>query len=77
MVGKTIRAKVNVKGNRRADFWDSENLSTPAPPDFNNLPISEICLVRGVYIQKSTIGLLIDVVSLQYGTQDTDKESPF
>ena len=32
--GKSIRAKLNIKGNRCADFWDSENLLTPAPPTF-------------------------------------------
>ena len=48
--GKSIRAKINVKGDRCADFWDSENQSTPAPPEFNNLPIKrDLSCPRCVY----------------------------
>ena len=77
--GKSIRAKINVKGNRCADFWDADNSPSAAPTEYRNLPINAICQVRGVYIQKTTIGLLIDVVSLQYGNAlgDADKQSPF
>ena len=75
----TLRCKINIKGARAAYFWDSDGHLTVPPPEVTNFPINAQVHMRGVYIQKATIGLLADVVSLQYGTEpvEVEKKCPF
>ena len=77
--GHTLRCKINIKGERAAYFWDSDGQLTVPPPELKNLPINAQVHMRGVNIQKATIGLLADVVSLQYGTEpvEVEKKCPF
>ena len=75
--GKTLRAKINITGSRVADFWDPNNEQTKAPDDFKAISFNALCQVRGVYMMKASMGLLLDIRSVQYNTVTKPKPSPF
>ena len=64
--GQTLRAKINVCGDKAGDLWNAGVEQTEAPVDFRAISFNAMCLVRGVYVMKTSIGLMVDVVSMQY-----------
>ena len=77
MFGKTLRANINIAGSRQADFWDPNNKQTNPPDNFKAVTFNAMCQVRGVYMMKASMGLLLDITSLQYNTESKPKSSPF
>ena len=75
--GKALRANINITGSRAADFWDPNNEQTKAPEDFKAISFNAMCQVRGVYMMKASMGLLLDIRSVQYNTVTKPKPSPF
>ena len=63
----SLKAKINVSGPRQARFYDQAAEPTSPPPSFKGLRINAIVHVRGVYIQKQGIGLMLEVTDLRYG----------
>ena len=47
----------------------------PEPEDWRQLPVNVCIAIRGVYLQKTCAGLLIDVTHLQYAPRK--RFSPF
>ena len=75
--GKALRANINITGSRAADFWDPNNEQTKAPEEFKAISFNALCQVRGVYMMKASMGLLLDIRSIQYNTETKPKLSPF
>ena len=76
--GQTLRAKINVKGDNAFLFWNTDDEHTGAPDDFRGVHLQAVCSVRGVYVTKASIGLIVDVTSLKYEKRAVAEiESPF
>ena len=59
-------------------FWNTNDEHTGAPYDFRDVNLQAVCSVRGVYVTKSSIGLIVDVTSLNYEERAVAEiESPF
>ena len=76
--GQTLRAKINVKGDNACLFWNTDDEHTGSPDDFRAVNLQAVCSVRGVYVTKASIGLIVDVTSLKYKERAAAEiESPF
>ena len=73
--GATLKAKIHVSGDRMAKFYNAANESCEAPTDWKGLRCNAVVCVKGVYIQRQGVGVLIDVTHLQY--TETPQGSPF
>ena len=75
----TLKAKINVSGARAAKFYNDANEPAEQPENWKHLPCNAVLQVRGCYIQKQGIGMLLEVTHLQYGTEPSAVEevSPF
>ena len=62
----TLRAKINTSDPRRAAFVDAANEPTEPPAAWKGLQINAVIHVRGVYIQKNTIGLSLEATHIRY-----------
>ncbi len=72
-----LKAKINVDGNRVAKFYDEANESAAPPENWKGLPCNAVLQVRGCYIQRQGIGMLLEVTHVQYGTSAVEEVSPF
>ena len=72
-----LKAKINVDGNRAARFYDEGNEPAELPENWKALPCNAVLQVRGCYIQRQGIGMLLEVTHLQYGSNVVDEVSPF
>jgi hypothetical protein len=64
----TLAAKISVAGPRQARFYDKAAQPTEPPTSWRGLSVNAIVHVKGVYIQKQSIGLVLDVTDLRYAT---------
>ena len=62
----SLRCKINTSGLHMASFFGEDGELAPEPEDWRQLPVSVCVVIRGVYLQKTCAGLLIDVTHLQY-----------
>ena len=71
-----LKAKINVSGARQARFYDHAAQPTEPPAVWKGLKANAILGVRGVYIQKHSVGLLLEVTDLRY-VHPPEQECPF
>jgi hypothetical protein len=64
----TLAAKISVAGPRQARFYDQAAQPTDPPTSWRGLSVNAVVHVKGVYIQKQSIGLVINVTDLRYAT---------
>ena len=62
-----LKAKINTSEPRQAKFFDAANEPTEPPASWKGLQINAVIHVRGVYIQKNTIGLSLEATHICYG----------
>ena len=72
-----LKAKINVDGNRAAKFYNEANELAELPEHWKTLPCNAVLQVRGCYIQRQAIGMLLEVTHLQYGSNVMEEVSPF
>ena len=70
----TMRAKINISGDKAAKFVDSDGNTTNPPTQWHNLAVIPILAVRGVYVQKTGAGLMMDVIAVMVGDVQDRKE---
>ena len=71
----SLRCKINTSGLHMASFYREDGELAPEPEDWHQLPVNLCVIIRGVYLQKTCAGLLIDVTHLQYAPRK--RFSPF
>ena len=71
----SLRAKVVVSGDRVCPCVDADGNSVALPTEWAGLAVVPVVHVNGVYIQKMTAGLVLEVTSLMIGDV-TSKEAP-
>ena len=62
----TLRAKINISGDKMAKFVDKDGHPTDPPTSWHNLSVIPILAVRGAYVQKTGAGLMMDVRRLEH-----------
>ena len=73
--GSQLKAKINLQpGKWGTTFYNEAKELCDQPEEWRGLPVSLVLQVRGCYIQRQSIGLLIDVTHLQY--KDLPEEPP-
>ena len=72
----SLKAKINVAGPRPARFYDEAAQPTEPPTSWKGLRVNAMVHVRGVYMQKQAIGLMLEVTDLRYG-QPPEPVCPF
>jgi hypothetical protein len=65
----TLKAKINVSGPRVCPFFDEANKPAEAPIAWKGLPVNAVVSIRGCYSQRQGVGMILEVVALQYGTK--------
>ena len=81
--GYQLKAKINIRergaSGWAAKFYDEAKELCDAPKQWQGLHVSTILQVRSCYVQRNSIGLLIDVSHLQYREQSAEQpeECPF
>ena len=75
----TLKAKINVAGDRTAKFYNEANEPADPPTNWRRLPCNAVVQLRGCYVQKQSVGMLFEVYHLQYNSEPTKVEevSPF
>ena len=63
----SLRAKINVSGDRVCPCVDVDGNSVPLPTAWAGLSVIPVVSIKGAYIQKAMAGLLIEVSSLMLG----------
>ena len=64
----TRKAKIHMSGSRRCRFVDENDQPIDPPTEWRGRPVLPIVAVRGLYIQKMMVGLMLDVVALMVGS---------
>ena len=72
--GAQLKAKINITGPRQAKFYDSSKQPCEAPSEWRGLGVNAVLQVRGIYIQKSSIGLMLETTHLQYDSTQKGAE---
>ena len=78
--GSQLKAKINLQsGKWGATFYNEAKGLCDQPEEWRGLPVSLVLQVRGCYIQRQSIGLLLDVTQLQYKElpEEPRHECPF
>ena len=57
----SLRCKINVAGPRIVKYFTSDNKPCDAPTNWKQLTINAAIAIRGIYIQKGSAGLLLDI----------------
>ena len=73
--GPRLKAKINVAGSKRCDFVGPDGVREP-PAELRGRTATVALLVRGIYMQRSAAGLMVDVVAMKYG-EATREEAPY
>ena len=63
----SLRAKIVVSGDRACPCVDADGNSVPLPTEWAGLAVVPVVHVKGVYIQKTLAGLVMEVSSLMVG----------
>jgi hypothetical protein len=72
----SLKAKINIAGPRQAKFYDEAGQQTDPPASWKGLNVNAVVHVRGVYIQKQGIGLMLEVTDLCYA-KPSESACPF
>ena len=80
--GAQLRAKINIREGGRgwsAKFYNEAKEPCGIPEQWQGLRVSAILQARSGYIQRNSIGLILDVSHLQYREQSVEQpeERPF
>ena len=67
-----IKAKINVSGPNACSIVDFDGKPTEWPDLWARLPVIPIVEVRGIYVQKTGSGLILDVTHLMVGEPAAD-----
>ena len=70
----SVKAKINVSGPNACSVVDMDGIPITWPESWARLPVIPIVDVRGVYIQKTGSGLILEVTHLMVG--ETEPETP-
>jgi hypothetical protein len=70
----TLRSKINLFGNRMAKFVDREGNPVDPPTSWHGLSVLPVLTLRGVYIQKTGAGVMMEVVALMIGEAQGRRE---
>ena len=70
--GSSLRAKINVAGERVCYFYEASDAPTSAPETWKQLKCNAVVRVRGTYCQKTSVGLLLDITHLQYANAEPE-----
>ena len=73
----TLRAKINLKGDRECKFYDMSGQPAKAPAEWRKLEVTAVLRLGGVYVQSKGAGLLLDVTHLQYDPAQNQGANPF
>ena len=74
----SIKAKINCSGPNACSIVDMDGKPIKWPESWARLPVIPIIEVRGVYIQTTGSGLILDVTHLMFGeTEPEPKECQF
>ena len=71
-----LRCKINTGGPRQVKYYNEHNEKCDAPSDWKQLSVNACLTIRGIYVQKSGAGMLIDITHLQY-EDEGEEEAPF
>ena len=69
----TLKAKIHTSGKRLCRYVDEDGQPVEPPTEWRGRPALPILAIQGLYIQKTMVGLMIDVVALMVGPE---KERP-
>ena len=68
----SVKAKINMSGPNACSVVDRDGKPVKWPENWPRLPVIPIVEVRGVYIQKTGSGLILDVTCLMVGESEPD-----
>ena len=70
----TLKAKINIRGDKMAKFVDSDGNPVDPPTQWHNLAVIPVLTVRGVYFQKTSAGLMMEVSAVMVGDVQAKRE---
>jgi hypothetical protein len=70
----TLKAKINIRGDKMAKFVDSDGNPVDPPTQWHNLAVIPVLTVRGVYFQKTSAGLMMEVSAVMVGDVQAKSE---
>ena len=62
-----LRTKITLEGPRAARFYDEATQPTVAPDTWQGRSVQAVVQVRGIYIQKQGVGLMLDTTDVKIG----------
>jgi hypothetical protein len=63
----TLKAKINIAGSKVARFVDTSGNPIDPPTNWSQLAVLPLIAVKGVYVQRATSGLMLDIAVCQVG----------
>ena len=63
----TLKTNIFMSGSRRCGFVDENDQPIDPPTEWRGRLVLPIVAVRGLYIQKTMVGLMLDTVALMVG----------
>ena len=73
----SLKAKINLKGDRVCKFFSPEGLSIKAPENWRRLDVTAIVRLGGIYVQSRGAGMLLEVTHLQFDPRAQQEQNPF
>ena len=62
-----LRTKITLEGPRAARFYDETAQLTTAPDTWQGRSVQVVVQVRGIYVQKQGVGLMLDTTDVKIG----------
>ena len=72
-----LKAKIHTSGKRMCRFVDEQGQPIEPPTEWRGLPVLPILAIRGLFIQKTMVGLMLDVAALMVGSANERPEIDF
>ena len=66
----TLKAKIHTSGKRVCRYVDEDGQPVEPPTEWRGRTVLPILAIRGLYIQKTMVGLMLDVVALMLGPEE-------
>ena len=63
----TLKTKIFMSGSRRCRFVDENDQPIDPPTEWRGRPVLPLVAVRGLYLQKTMVGLMLDTAALMVG----------
>jgi hypothetical protein len=63
----TLKAKINIAGDKAIRYIDADGNPVDPPTQWQQLAVLPLLAVRGVYVQRATAGLMVEVVACMVG----------